>query len=199
MKFKGEEIFKKIPNQNGIGIIDGLNPNTKYRVRMRVVEGEWGAISEIMTLDLPKFKIETSSFAKQMGENSVQLGKGSILYGSNEINFGVHFWIIKLTSKTISYEDSETACMSVGVTNKETKKVTFVGTTFNYGYQKSEIVLKVMLDCNDKKMTITNSSTNQEEVYQNLPNFPLFPTLQNKANGQILVRYNLASEETNSC
>ena len=53
-----------------------------------------------------------------MGENTVQLGKGGIIYGSNEINFGVHRWLIKLTSKSISYEASDTACMSVGVSNK---------------------------------------------------------------------------------
>lgn len=52
--------------------------------------------------------------------------------------------------------------MSVGVSNKETKKATFVGTTFNYGYQKSETILKIILDCNEKKMIITNSSTNKE-------------------------------------
>ena len=57
MKFKGEEVFKSTTNQNGTGVIEGLNPNTKYRVRMRVVNGQWGPIQEIMTLDLPKFKI----------------------------------------------------------------------------------------------------------------------------------------------
>ena len=52
--------------------------------------------------------------------------------------------------------------MSVGVSNKETKKATFVGTTFNYGYQSSEIVLKVLLDCSEKRLVITNSVSNQE-------------------------------------
>ena len=85
---------------------------------MRVSDGDWGPVSEITTLDIPKFNIETSSFAKQMGENMVQLGKGGLIYGSNEINFGVHRWVIKLTSKSISYEASDTACMSVGVSNK---------------------------------------------------------------------------------
>lgn len=106
MKIKGQEIFKKITNQNGYGVIEGLNPNTKYRVRMRIAEGAWGPTNEIVTLDIPKFNIATSSFAKSMAENAVQLGKGGIIYGSNEINFGVHRWIIKFTSKTISYEDS---------------------------------------------------------------------------------------------
>jgi hypothetical protein len=89
--------------------------------------------------------------------------------------------------------------MSVGVSNKETKKATFAGSTFNYGYQKSEIVLKILLDCTEKRLVITNSTSNQEEVYQNLPNLPLYPTLQNKGNGQVLVRYSLISDDTNAC
>lgn len=106
MKIKGQEIFKRVQNTNGYGIIEGLNPNTKYRVRMRVAEAIWGPVTEVTTLDIPKFNIVTSSFAKSMAENTVQLGKGGLIYGSNEIHFGVHRWVIKFTSKTISYEDS---------------------------------------------------------------------------------------------
>ena len=83
MKIKGEEIFKRINNPNGFGCIDGLNPNTTYRVRMRVADGSWGQVSEITTLDIPKFNLDTSSFAKQIGDNTVQLGKGGLIYGSN--------------------------------------------------------------------------------------------------------------------
>lgn len=36
---KGHEVFKKIENKNGIGVINNLNPSTKYRVRMRVGKG----------------------------------------------------------------------------------------------------------------------------------------------------------------
>jgi hypothetical protein len=103
MRMKGQEIFKRVLNNNGYGVIEGLNPNTKYRVRMRVAEGSWGSITEVTTLDIPKFNIASSSFAKSMAENTVQLGKGGIIYGSNEINFGIHRWVIKVTSKTISY------------------------------------------------------------------------------------------------
>jgi hypothetical protein len=39
MKMKGQEIFKKIHNNNGSGTIEGLNPSTKYRIKMRVSEG----------------------------------------------------------------------------------------------------------------------------------------------------------------
>jgi hypothetical protein len=40
---KGKEVFKKIENTTGKGIIQGLNASTKYRIRMRVSsEGEFG-------------------------------------------------------------------------------------------------------------------------------------------------------------
>jgi hypothetical protein len=199
MKMKGQEIFKKILNSNGYGTIEGLNPNTKYRIRMRVAEANWGPISEIHTLDVPHFNLENCPCAKSVAENTLQLGKGGAVYGSNEISFGTHRWVIKMTSKSISYEDSETACMSLGVSNKETKKAVFVGTTLNYGYQKSEIILKVLLDCNEKRLVIINSATNKEDVYQNLPNFPLFPTIQNKGSGQITIKYNLSTDDPNLC
>lgn len=56
-----------------------------------------------------------------------------------------------------------------------------------------------MLDCYEKRLVIINSTTNKEEVYQNLPNFPLFPTIQNKGSGQILVKYNLSTDDPNFC
>lgn len=74
-----------------------------------------------------------------------------------------------------------------------------MGTTLNYGFQKNEIILKILLDCNEKRLVIANCNQNQEEVYQNLPNLPIFPTIQNKGNGQILVRYNLMTDDINSC
>lgn len=64
MKMKGQQIFKKINSCNGFGMIEGLNSNTKYRVRMRVVDGQWGPVSQIMTLDIPKFNLENSLCAK---------------------------------------------------------------------------------------------------------------------------------------
>ncbi len=54
---KGKEVFKKIYNLTGKGVIHGLNPSTKYRIRMRVADGQFGQISEVTTLDSPKFYI----------------------------------------------------------------------------------------------------------------------------------------------
>ena len=129
MKIKGNEIFKKLINSTGYGLIEGLNPSTKYRVRMRVAEGgEWSEVNEVHTLEAPRFNPETSMFAKAVGEG-LQLGKGGNAYGSNDLSFGVHRWVIRITAKTISFEDSEMACLSVGVANKESKKTIFVGST----------------------------------------------------------------------
>lgn len=87
--------------------------------------------------------------------------------------------------------------MSVGVANKENKKAVFVGTTLNYGFNKDEILLRVYVNCAEKKMLIVNStSTNQqEEIFQNLPVFPFYPTLINKGNSQATVRYSLVTDD----
>jgi hypothetical protein len=45
------------------------------------------------------------------------------------------------------HNDEETACISVGVSNKEQKKPIFVGTTLNYGYQKAMLIVKINLNC----------------------------------------------------
>ena len=89
---KGIEVFKKIQNNNGLGIIQNLNPSTKYRVRMRVSQGEWGPVKEIKTNDLPKFSIENCLSAKVISENSINLVKATTIYGLNEIYFGIHCW-----------------------------------------------------------------------------------------------------------
>jgi hypothetical protein len=74
-----------------------------------------------------------------------------------------------------------------------------LGSTLNYGYQKDETVVKVILDCNERKLLISSSNSNQDEIYQNLPSFPLFPTIQNKGNNQVLVKYSLVNDDNTSC
>lgn len=89
---KGQEIFKKIENRNGVGIINTLNPSTKYRVRMRVIGGEWGPITEVKTQESPKMLTDTTSISKHSQEAPLQILKTGTVYGSNEISFGIHSW-----------------------------------------------------------------------------------------------------------
>ena len=63
-KMKGKEVFKKILNNSGKGLIQGLNPSTKYRIRMRVDQGRFGEIYEVLTLDSSKFYIEPGNIMK---------------------------------------------------------------------------------------------------------------------------------------
>lgn len=156
---KGLEVFKKMENRNGMGFINNLNPSTKYRVRMRVINGEWGPINEIKTLDLPKFLAESSLIQKNSQEAPLQILKSGTVYCSNEINFGIHTWEVKIFPP--KHNDEETACVSVGISNKEQKKTIFVGTTLNYGYQKVLITVRVTLNCDENRMTI--SSTGQQD------------------------------------
>jgi hypothetical protein len=97
MKSKGQEVFKKVhANPNGKGIIKGLNPQTNYRVRMRVVNGSWGAISEVSTLPPQGFTTTNCSFAKGDNKGSIMFLKSGTLYANNGIEFGVHIWEIKI-------------------------------------------------------------------------------------------------------
>ena len=54
---KGIEVFKTVINHNGKGIVRNLNPNMKYRIRMRVKHAQFGDVEEVTTLDVPKFYI----------------------------------------------------------------------------------------------------------------------------------------------
>lgn len=69
-----------------------------------------------------------------------------------------------------------------------------MGCTFNYGYQKEDIQLKVLLDCNERKLTITNPETGVIEAFNNLPAFPIVAAITNKGNSQVLIKYCLSGD-----
>lgn len=93
IKTKGQEVFKRVKAEsNGKGIIKGLNPQTTYRVRMRVIGGIWGNISEVATLPPAVFLTTNCPFAKGDNRGYVHFLKSGSLYSSNPIEFGVHIW-----------------------------------------------------------------------------------------------------------
>lgn len=98
----------------------------------------------------------------------------------------MHSWEIKIFPPKNT--DEETACISIGVANKEQKKPIFVGTTLNYGYQKALLTVRVVLNCDENRMSILSSTSNQEEVYQNLPYLPIYPALQNKGSHPVQIQ-----------
>lgn len=119
MKVKGQEVFKRIKaDSNGKGIINGLNPQTTYRVRMRVINGMWGSINEVTTLQSQCFITNNCSFAKGDNKGTVMFLKSGTLYAANPLEFGTHTWEIKLMVDKNSHAESETACISLGVSNR---------------------------------------------------------------------------------
>ena len=85
----------------------------------------------------------------------------------------------------------------MGISNKEQKKPFFVGSTFNYGYQRDQIIVKLMVNCEEQTMTISTPQNNNqsEEKFSILPAFPIFPAIQNKSNATIHIRYMFGKEE----
>ena len=59
-------------------------------------------------------------------------------------------------------------------------------------------MLKVLLDCGERRLVIACEGRGQE-VYNNLPAFPLFAAIQNKGNAQVVVRYNLTTDDPSLC
>ena len=43
-------------------------------------------------------------------------------------------------------------------------------------------------------MIITNMTNNSQEIYNNIPNYPIYPTIQNKGSGQLTIKYNLNND-----
>ena len=69
----------------------------------------------------------------------------------------------------------------------------------NYGYQRSAINIKVSLNCELNRLVISISNNsinpnNQDEVFQNLPSFPIFPSIVNKDNNVVQIQYNFISQ-----
>jgi hypothetical protein len=71
---------------------------------MRVADGEFGEITEVTTLDSPKFYVEPGNIMKQTSENSFQFLKQGVIYGTNPMMSGVHYWTVILNSEKSSYD-----------------------------------------------------------------------------------------------
>lgn len=67
---------------------------------MKVKAGDWSDIVEMTTLSHPTFDAKNNQIFKNLNENSFLFLKNGIVYGSNEISFGVHKWAIKILAKT---------------------------------------------------------------------------------------------------
>lgn len=77
-------------------MIEGLHPATNYRVRMRVENGNWSEVYEILTLQCQSFSVDNSNFARTDSKGTITLLRSGTLYATNGYDFGVHSWELKI-------------------------------------------------------------------------------------------------------
>ncbi|CAD8211716.1 unnamed protein product [Paramecium octaurelia] len=180
MKIKGVEQFKQIYlGTDPQFIINGLQAKTNYKFRVQsIFENKTSEFSEILNLTTPQQQTVEDSLiiSKKIINNDIQVQfeKPGLVLGTNPLYFGVWSWEIKLIINGI-IEDL-TASLVVGVANKQRK---IIGTTLNYGYQRESLIIKVLVDMDNKCMTITSKMHPNGERFQNLIG-PVFPAFQNK-------------------
>ncbi|CAD8211207.1 unnamed protein product [Paramecium octaurelia] len=180
MKIKGVEQFKQVyKGTDPQFTISGLQTKTNYKFRVQCIfENRTSEFSEILNLTTSQQQSVEDSLiiSKKIINNDIQVQfeKPGLVLGTNPLYFGVWSWEIKLIINGI-IEDL-TASLVVGVANKQRK---IVGTTLNYGYQRDSLVIKVLVDMDNKCMTITSKMHPNGERFQNIIG-PVFPAFQNK-------------------
>ena len=72
--------------------------------------------------------------------------------------------------------------MIVGIINKRFSNSKLIGSVINYSLLKGDLIVKVYLDANKKRLTIFSPSNPNGEVFSDLPKDGLFyPAIQNKS------------------
>ena len=67
-----------------------------------------------------------------------------------------------------------TGIMILGVVNKRFSNSKLVGSVINYSLHKSDIVVKVLLDANKKKLTVYSPAHPNGETFADLPRDGVF-------------------------
>ena len=80
-----------------------------------------------------------------------------------------------------NYSRDQCGSMVVGVVNKRFSNQKMFGSVINYSTAKGEILIKIYLDSNKKKLIIYSPQHPQGDMFTELPKDGLFfPAIQNK-------------------
>jgi len=72
--------------------------------------------------------------------------------------------------------------MIVGIVNKRFSNSKLIGSVVNYSLLKGDLIIKVLLDANKKKMIVYSPASPNGELFSDLPKDGLFyPAIQNKS------------------
>jgi hypothetical protein len=128
-------------------------------------------------------------------EFCIQFDKAGVIAAMNEYTFGKIYWEVKLQQQSAHQSaDDSSSLMKIGVTNKVGKLVSVTGSLINYGLSKTGIRIRLILDMDNRTLTIHQSNLLQPEIITNLPEGPLYPAFQNKTNKNCVASVKLLAQ-----
>lgn len=150
--------------------------------------GHWSDIITVTTKEPQAIDMETlGSHAKMAVKNGdkaqIEFDKSGTILATNGYTYGKVAWEVKLQQQAAhSMPDDTNAFIRIGVMSKMMKQSTVFGTMINYGLNAHSSTIYVVLDMENRSLTIQSSNSPNKEVIHNLPDGPLYPAFQNKTN-----------------
>jgi len=146
--------------------------------------GPWSEIVTVVTKDIQTIDSQTPLCAivtMQGRETIVDFEKAGRISAKNEYEFGKVAWEIRIPQQIAHQTPVDSSSfIKIGVTNKVGKTYNIFGSLINYALNTESMIIKVFLDLEKRTMTIINGNNKDGEVFNNLPNGPLYPAFQNK-------------------
>jgi len=157
-----------------------------YSGKEKEAFGQWSDIINVTTKDLQTIDPETLGInAKHIlkgDKNIVEFDKSGMVIASNGYSYGKVSWEVKLQQQAAHQStDDSTSFVKIGITNKMGKPFNIIGSMINYGLNTQSPTLKLILDLDNRTLTIYSSQGNKE-VFNSLPEGTLYPVFSNKTN-----------------
>jgi hypothetical protein len=108
----------------------------------------------------------------------ISFDKIGTMHSSYGYSFGEHLWILKIQytaeSLDMSSQMDQSGSMVVGVVNKRFSTQKLFGPIINYSLFKGDIIVRIFLDSNKKRMTVYSPANPNGEVFADLPKDGIF-------------------------
>lgn len=161
-------------------------------------QGEWAEVTNITTKETQTFDVAQTTkspapnllCAQMMTKGRkkwLTFDKAGTIVATYGYSFGEHLWILKIqylesqNSNITPSSMDQSGSMVVGVVNKRFSNQKMFGSLINYSLFKGEVIVKVYLDSNKKKLIVYSPQHPQGDVHSELPKDGLFyPAIQNK-------------------
>lgn len=135
-------------------------------------------------------------------ETYVEFNKSGIITANDHYTYGKTAWEVELKQQSAHQTtDDSSSYIKVGVTNKVGKIINIFGSLINYGLQKESTKILVVLDLENRCLTVYSPTDPNGETINNLPEGPLYPAFQNKTNKnsnfvfRLYIKFDLPSDQ----